>query len=961
MLVVQLLGQFNVQLDGQPIDIPSRPAQTLCAYLVLHPHTAYRREMLAGLIWPDANESNARSNLRHALWRIRKTLGDPLGVEVFPSDDLTVTFSPPPACVIDANLVIDKASTATPLAVLKETVSAYRGELLPGFYDDWITLERERLQLAFEHKMDLLIAKLVQTQSWTDLIEWAEHWIKFGTAPEPAFRALMTAHAKLGLKAKIKEDYTRCVEALEREFGVEPSEETQALYQQLRSTRPFTTSTQAQPAPPHNLPAQATPLIGREAELAEITDRLVNDPGCRLLTLVGPGGIGKTRLALQVATQALDHFGDGTFFVSFEPITTPAAMAATILQALSSAIHEQKDPHVQLLDYARDKHLLLVLDNLEHLLEGAALIGELLATASEVKIIVTSRERLHLQWEWLYEVQGLDYPRADSATTDIEHFSAVQLFLQTARRMRTRFSLADEQPHVLRICQLVEGLPLGLELAASWIRVMACREIAQQIERNLDLLSDQLQDVPDRHHSARAVFEYSWSLLAPEEQSVFMKLAVFPGGFRREAAEKVAGAPLSLLFTLVDKSLLRASAIGRYDMHSLLHQFVAEKLVQSGQEAAIQLRLIHYYLDDARQHQHDYATLEEERLNLMGCLELARRNWLAQLVLNYAEALGEMWSARGHWSDARKGYEWACDAAKAHDDEQALAEYLRRWGRACIEQGDYDEAHTYIEQSLRLSEHSRDKRNAAFARCDLARIAIETSDLEQADLLLIKSRAVFEELQDLAGMTETLYRQAWIYYYRDQYDQAQEATQLSLQIEESLNNHPRHIRVLCLLSDILAYGRKDYDGAERYAQHAKRLCVESNDESSLPTVLAHLADIHRLQGKLSEARHEAEHGMALAKQMGDRKQQAHFLYRMSRIDRDDAQYETALRESQQSLQLCRELGDHLGEIYIQDYLGQIYAQLGKEAEAQQAWSDALSLAEAMNHPLVEVLRHRLKS
>ena len=546
MLVVKLLGEFNVRLDGQPIDIPSRPAQTLFAYLVLHPHTAYRREMLAGLIWPDANESNARSNLRHALWRIRKALGDPLGPEVFPSDDLTVAFEPPTECWIDANLINGKANIATAQAALKEAASAYQGEPLPGFYDDWITLERERLQLAFEHKMELLLQQLSQAQRWADTIEWAEHWIKFGTAPEPAFRALMTAHAKMGLRAKVKEDYTRCVEALEREFGVEPSEETQALYQQLRSTRPLGTPAQARPAPPHNLPAQATPLIGREAELAEITDRVVNDPGCRLLTLVGPGGIGKTRLALQIATQALDHFGDGTFFVSFEPITTPEAMAAAILQKLSPVIHEQKDPRAQLLDYVRDKQLLLVLDNLEHLLEDAALIGEVLSTAAEVKIIVTSRERLHLQWEWLYEVQGLDYPR-DETETDIEHFSAVQLFLQTARRMRARFSLTDEQPHVRRICQLVEGLPLGLELAASWIRIMACREIAQQIEHNLDVLSNQLTDVPDRHHSARAVFEYSWSLLAPEEQAVFMKLAVFPGGFRREAAEKVAGAPLSLL------------------------------------------------------------------------------------------------------------------------------------------------------------------------------------------------------------------------------------------------------------------------------------------------------------------------------------------------------------------------------------------------------------------------------
>ncbi len=957
MLVVKLLGEFSIQLDGQPIDIPSRPAQTLFAFLSLHPHTAYRREMLAGLIWPDANESNARSNLRHALWRIRKTLGEPLGPAIFPSDDLTLMFNPPAECWIDANLVTNKANTATPLAALKETASAYQGELLPGFYDDWITLERERLQLAFEHKMELLIEKLSQAQSWTDTIEWAEHWIKFGTAPEPAFRASMTAHAKLGLKAKLKEDYTRCVEALEREFGVEPSEETQALYQQLRSTRPLASPGQAKPTP-HNLPAQATPLIGREAELAEITDRVVNDPGCRLLTLVGPGGIGKTRLALQIATQALDHFGDGAFFVSFEPITTPAAMAATILKTLSSTIHEQKDPHAQLLDYVRDKNMLLVLDNLEHLLEGAALIGEVLAIAADVKIIVTSRERLHLQWEWLYEVQGLDYPR-DAAATDIEHYSAVQLFLHTARRMRARFSLADEQPHVLRICQLVEGLPLGLELAASWIRVMACREIAQQIERNLDLLSDRLKDVPDRHHSARAVFEYSWSLLAPEEQAVFMKLAVFPGGFRREAAEKVAGAPLSLLFTLVDKSLLRASATGRYDMHNLLHQFVSEKFVQSGQEPAIQLRLIHYYLDHARQYQHDYAALEEERLNLMGCLELARRSWLAQLVLDYAEALGEMWSARGHWSDARKGYGWACDAAQAHDDEQALADYLLKWGTACIEQGDYEEAAQHLQAALHLSEQHSNARGAAYIKVYLARIAMDQSNLDQAETLLADSYTTFKELHDLPGTAEALYRQAWIHYYRYQYEQAQAAVQQALQIEETLQNKRHYVRALRLLAYIIMYAQHDYALAEDYCLRAAALCTELNLQAEMASVLANLADIHRELGQLETAHREAKEGFQLSQVMVDRQLQAHFLHRLSRIDHDLGHHELAIQESRQTIQLCRQLDDRLGEVYAQDYLGQVYASLGQPAAARDTWSDALATARAVNHPLVQMLEKRL--
>jgi predicted ATPase/DNA-binding SARP family transcriptional activator len=957
MLIVKLLGQFNVQLNDLPIEIPSRPAQTLFAFLALQPGTAFRREKLAGLIWPDANESNARSNLRHALWRIRKALGEERGQDYFPADDLTLAFNPAPGCWIDAVVVSNKNGPASP--ALEEQVAAYQGELLPGFYDDWITVERERLQASFESKIETLLDRLSREKRWAEVIEWAEHWIRFSAAPEPAYRALMLAHARSGHKAKAKEAYQRCVTALQREYGVEPSEETQALYQQLLATRPLAKPSAIEPAaaPRHNLPTPATPLVGREAELAEITDRLANAPSCRLLTIVGPGGIGKTRLALQAAIESLEQFADGTFFVSFESITAAEAMAPAILHTLSSALQDQKDPRAQLMDYVRDKHLLLVLDNLEHLLEGTALIGELLAAAPAIKIIVTSRERLHLQWEWLYEAHGLAYP-TDNAE-HVESFSAVQLFQQTARRVRARFALAEEQQHVIRICQLVEGLPLGLELAASWVRVMSCREIAEQIERNLDVLSAQLTDMPDRHRSARAVFEYSWSLLAPEEQQVFMRLAAFPGGFRREAAEKVAGAPLSLLFTLVDKSLLRASATGRYDLHNLLHQFVAEKAAQSSQAAVLQTRLLDYYLDYARQHQHDYAALEEERSNLMTCLETARNNWQAQIVLDYVEALGEMWSVRGHWSDARKGYDWACDAARAHDDDQALASYSQRWGQACIEQGDYQEAQTHLEESLQLNQLQGNDRLAAFTMCDLARIAIEKSDLEKATVLLGHCQTIFENLQDGEGMSEVLYRQAWIFYYRHQDEQAYQAAQQALQTEESLNNSRHCIRILCLLADVVAYGRNDYDEAEQYGLRAQKLCAELHDEAYHFTVLAHLADIHRLQGKLTEARHEAEQGYLLCTQMGDRKSQAQFLYRLSRIDYDNGLYDQAVRESQQSLKLCRQLGDKLGEVHIQDYLGQIFHKLGQEPEARQNWSEALLLAQALHHPLAETLRYRL--
>jgi predicted ATPase/DNA-binding SARP family transcriptional activator len=957
MLVVKLLGQFNVQLNDQLIEIPSRPAQTLLAYLALHPGTAFRREKLAGLIWPDASESNARSNLRHALWRIRKALGEPMGQDYFPADDLTLMFNAGPGCWIDAIVLGGKTGLASP--TLEEQVAAYQGELLPGFYDDWITIERERLQAAFESKIEALIVRLSSEKHWPDVIEWAEHWIEFGTVPEPAYRALMLAHARSGHKAKVKETYRRCAEALQREFGVEPAEETQELYQQLMATRPLTRPAIAAPvaAPRHNLPVPATPLIGRETELAEITDRLMNDPGCRLLTLVGPGGIGKTRLAVQAALQVMEQFDDGVFFVSFESIAAPEAMAATILQTLSPTLHEQKDPHTQLLDYARDKNMLLVLDNLEHLLEGIALIGAVLSAAPSAKVIVTSRERLHLQWEWLYEVQGLDYPR--EAAEAVESYSAVQLFLHTARRMRARFSLTEEQPHVIHICQLVEGLPLGLELAASWVRVMSCWEIAQQIERNVVLLATQLQDIPGRHRSARAVFEHSWGLLAPEEQTALMKLAAFPGGFRREAAEKVAGAPLSLLFTLVDKSLLRASAAGRYDMHSLLHQYVAEKLAQSGQGPAIETRLIAYYLDYARQQRGLYIELEEEWINLMACSQLAQGNGMPAVVLDYADALADAMFARGRFSDARRVFEWACEAAQAHRDDQKLAEYLRRWGEACIEQGDYDEARQLLQASLQLCASAADSQRVADAQYDLARIALEESDLPLAEQLLESCLRIRQQLADTLGLALVLFRQAWLHYEYRHIETALELAQRALDIQEQAHDRRNCLYTLHLLADLTLYGTADYARAAQFCERAIALCDELHDLDALASALGTLAEIHRLQGRLTEARLEAERSLALARLMGSRKAQAHYLFRLSKIDADAGHLEAALQNATLSLALCRNLHDRWGTVYLLEHLGRLQHRLNQNSDGRQMWLEAFTLAQELQHPLLATLREDL--
>lgn len=958
MLVIRLLGQFRVQLGDHAISLPSRPAQTLFAYLVLNPGVPQRRERLAGLIWPEASDTNARSNLRHVLWRIRKALGDQAGQDYFPADDLALTFNPTPGCWVDVSLVGGKATAPT----LEEQVAAYQGELLPGFYDDWITIERERLQANFEAKIEMLIDGLSREKRWGDVIEWAEHWIKFGTAPEPAYRALMVAHARSGHKAKVKETYQRCAEALEREFGVEPSEETQALYQQLLATRPLAKMPLAEPipAPPHNLPTPATPLVGRETELAEITDRLLNDPNCRLLTIIGPGGVGKTRLALQAAIDMLPHFADGAFFVALETVTHAEHIAPTLLKVLGSNLREQRAPREQAVDYVRDKQLVLLFDNMEQVLEGGLLLGEILAAAPQVKLIVTSRERLHLQWEWLYEVHGLPYPGETTGDTAAS-YSALELFAQTARRMQAHFSLAAEQAHVIRICQLVEGLPLGLELAASWVRALPCRDIAQKIEGNLAALSTDIKDVPARHRSTQAVFEYSWNLLSPEEQTTLLKMSAFPGGFRREAAERLTNASLSMLFALADKSLLRVSATARYDLHPVLRACIGQKLTDSSQRAAIEAHIMRYYLEYASIHRHDYAELDEEWTNLMGCLAQAQQRWQAQVVLDYVAALSEMWAARGYWTDARQGYAWACAAAQAHDDDQAVAGYLRLWGDACLHQSDYAEAQKHLQTARQLCHKLDDTLGAAKAASQLAHIAIEQADWALAEELLSSSLDVCEKDRDWPGVAEILYRQARVHYYRAEDALALPAAQRAWQLITETGQQRLGVEVLCLMADIAAYGQNDYEQAEKYAQQAAQLAEAGQDDSQIPSALACLADIHRQLGRHALARQEAERGMTLVKRMGDRKAQAQFWHRLSRIEHDCAQYALALTENDKGLRLCRQLNDRLGETFMLEYRGWILADAGQSAEARRAWSEALVLAEALQHPLTDKLRSYLDS
>jgi predicted ATPase/DNA-binding CsgD family transcriptional regulator len=333
------------------------------------------------------------------------------------------------------------------------------------------------------------------------------------------------------------------------------------------------------------------PFVGRTDELNSIAG-LLTDPNCRLLTLVGPGGIGKTRLAAEVAPRFTSSF----HFIPLQSLASPDFLVSTIADALGFQFYPGDDPKHQLLDFLCDKSWLLALDNFEHLLDGAPLLSEILAEAPGIRLLVTSRERLNLVEEWVLEVGGLAYP-VSGGDAIAECYSAVELFVQHARRVKTNFRLTDKsRTAAVRICRLVGGMPLAIELAASWVRALSCEAIADEIGRSLDILETPARNVEPRHRTMRAAFEPTWARLSEEERGVFRKLSVFRGGFTREAAEAVAGASLRTLSALVDKSLLRVDVDGRYDLHELLRQYAEEHLDTWTDEAEqTHDRHCHYY------------------------------------------------------------------------------------------------------------------------------------------------------------------------------------------------------------------------------------------------------------------------------------------------------------------------------------------------------------------------------
>ena len=691
---------------------------------------------------------------------------------------------------------------------------------------------------------------------------------------------------------------------------------------------------------PNNLPVQLTSFIGRSKEIREVKQLLSE---ARLLTLTGPGGSGKTRLALQVAAEMIEDFQNGVFFVPLATITDPGLVASTIAQPLGIPEAAGRSILDSLKDYLHSKSLLLLLDNFEQVISAAPLIVELLAACSKLKVLVTSREGLRVSGEFEYPVPPLELPELTQLPPpeSLLQFAAVELFIQRAQAVKPDFRITgDTAPAVVEICYRLEGLPLAIELAAARIKLLPPRAMLTRLENRLEFLTGGRRDLPVRQQTLRNTIAWSYDLLNENEQKLFQRLSVFVDGCTVDAVETVAGdqkdriSVLDRLGSLLDKSLLREAedlnGEPRFLMLEILREYGLEQLEASGEQEAIRLRHANYFLAlseeaesnlESSQQVHWIDRMEQEHDNLRAALEWSRTADAAgEICLRLAGTLGFFWEAHGYLSEGRERLSAILSMEIAQVRTAARAKLLARAAELAFRQSDYSATNSLAEESLAIYREVGDRHGSASALIRLGNVATEVGDYATASGYLEESLMLWRELGDKHGIARALISSGWT---------------------------------------VLRAG--DYLLAKARLEEALTLSRELEDTRSMGFELAGLGEVALRQGEYQRATRLVEESLEMRRQLGNKWGVGVSLGILGLIAMRQRDWKRAVGRLVESLEVRREIGDIGGSAWCLERLAGVAMEQGQAEKAARLFGAASGLRAAIGSIIDQVDQAEYKS
>ncbi len=967
-LSLRFLGSFEAQLDSNTsIESRAKRIEALLAFLATESDRAHRRERLVGLLFPEMPDEQARTNLRQTLARLRRTIddqaADPSFLRISRESTQFNLASKHFLDVADFERLISGCQ-AHKLArdqncrdcvhQLEEAAALYRGPFLDGFsiddsaaFEDWLGAKREQYHQEILAALEQVADYHERGGSYAAATQFVRRLLQIDPWNEKAHRQLMRLLAYQGQRTAALQQYLQLETTLEEELAVEPLAETQRLFESIRSTKDER---------PYRLPPRNTTFVGRDREVELLHEYLV-DPEKRLITLTGPGGSGKTAIASEtgwrVADRYLGPFYHGVFFVPLagiddqevkinEDATGFDPMATAVAEAIGFEFSGARHPREQLSRFLQEKSMLLIMDNAEPVLAKARLlIGKLLQQTSGTKILVTSRERLGLGEEWVLEIEGLPYPepgeirmqtqqREPYAKELGEEYEAIALFERLGQRLLPGFSLSSEsEPRsnpcpismVERIVHLVQGLPLGIELASSWLRMLSCMEIAKEIEKSLDFLSSTMHDMPSRHRSLRAVFDSSWQLLNEREQQTLRRLSVFHGPFDRAAATTVTGASLSSLGALVDSSMLRhqGSQTGdetaiHYELLDILRQYALEQMARDTAESErIQEEHATYYMNFLAEQQ-EALRGREQRKSLESISQNIKEirsawRWAVQhqdiAALSRAlDVLGLYYYMRSWFVEGADLFTLAARELEVDQHSPVWARLRARQGWFTFLQGNQQEGHEQLRESIDILRAAGEPADLAFALSFTAAALAIMGKYDDARELAEESLTINEQCQDAYGRAISGNVLSQIAYQVGAYTLAKQHSEASLAIERALGNQWSIGFSLANLGRA-AFAQEAYADAGRFFQESLSIRKALADRRGQALCYRYLGETAQAKGEIEEAQKNLEESLAIFRSIGSQDETSATLSSLGDLAIAQNDAEKAQRYFVQSLENAR--------------------------------------------------------